>query len=253
MIPDGPFAPVRSPRKRAAAAAALVFALLLLAAGSVFAAAGCSGGSTRLGRNRAPEATLTVTGAEPVAPGVGEMLPADDAMPLVQAPAGASIVVTCHAQDKDGDPLTYAWKGSGVTTTPADANTNVATFTQATETTTLITCAVSDDRGGVTAQAIRVKTFDAGTNHAPELTFTVAPGSVAPGAALPLAAAAVDRDNDKITFTFLASRGVVKQDAADPSRAVFTAPAETGDVTIAAIATDAKKASSAQLAVVTVR
>ena len=57
MIPDGLFAPVRPPRKRAAAA----FALLLLAAGSVLAAAGCSGGSTRIGRNRDPEATLTVT------------------------------------------------------------------------------------------------------------------------------------------------------------------------------------------------
>jgi len=101
MIPDGLFTPFRSQRKRAAA-----FALLLLAAGSVLAAAGCSGRSTRIGRNRDPEATLTVTGSAPVALGAGEMPPADDAVPLVQAPTGASIVVTCRAHDKDGDPLT---------------------------------------------------------------------------------------------------------------------------------------------------
>ncbi len=234
------------PPLRRLAAARLLPRLLLASA----AAGGCSGGSTDIGRNRAPDVTLSVVGAQPVsedAAGGGDA-------PLVRVPAGTSIVLNCDAHDRDGDPITYAWAGGDIATTPPGSSKSVALLTQTTETTTLVTCTVSDDRGGVTTRSVRVRTFDAGVNHAPDVTWDVPPGAtLTPGGTLSLSATAQDAEKDKISFAFFASRGVVTPDAADPSQAVFTAPAQTGEVTLAVVATDAKGASAAKLATVLVR
>ena len=113
----------------------IILAVLILSMISLIFS-GCGGGGTTPTINHSP--TITSLTASPQSP----------------IEIDQSTVITCSSSDSDGDPLTYAWTKTGGTITGTGS---AITWTAPDiEGTYVITCAVSDGRGGEDSKTLNI-------------------------------------------------------------------------------------------------
>ena len=140
---------------------------------------------------------------------------------------GGQVRLTATASDPDGDELTLAWSApqgrfEGAATGAA------AQWTAPGETGRVtIRVEVSDGRGGAAAAEVVIEVV----NDQPTVTAECDPCTVRPGGEVRLTATASDPDGDELTFAWSAPQGRF-EGAATGAAAQWTAPGETGRVTI---------------------
>ena len=182
--------------------------------------------------------------------------PAATGEPPVTVAPTAAIFGLCKATDSDHDPLTFTWLAPSAITADTAKTAKGVFFGTAgtTEGTCQLSCTVADGRGGVVARTVSIKVFNAGVNHPPIAVLVPAKADVVVNSAQDFTCSASDPDaGDTLTYRFFAQRGTVAQNAADKTKATYTAPPTTGDDTVYCIVSDGKGAYVVAVAAVTVK
>jgi hypothetical protein len=159
-----------------------------------------------------------------------------DAAPSTTVIPGATVNLTAHATDADGDSLTYSWSATAGTVA---GTTDTATYATPTiEGAYTVTCTVLDGRGGVDTGTLQI-TVQIGANTDPTVTaINAAPApTTAPGGTLALTAQATDADGDTLSYAWSTTGGTV---AGTTDEATFTAPATEGTYTVTCTVTDGR-------------
>ena len=169
-----------------------------------------------------------------------------------EAAPGDEVKLSATASDPDGDPLTYAWSApQGSFSGATDGATTRWTAPAQTGRVT-IRVEVSDGRGGSASADVAVDVADRPqppTNRAPTVSASCDPCEVAPGGGVKLSATASDPDGDPLTYAWSAPQGSFSG-ATDGATTRWTAPAQTGRVTIRVEVSDGRGGSaSADVAV----
>ena len=199
---------------------------------------GATDGATA--RWTAPAQTGRVTIRVQVADGRGGTASADVAVevtnraPTVSASCdpcdvapGDEVTLSATASDPDGDPLTYAWSAPQGSFSGATDGATARWTAPAQTGRVTIRVQVADGRGGTASADVAVEV----TNRAPTVSASCDPCDVAPGDEVTLSATASDPDGDPLTYAWSAPQGSFSG-ATDGATARWTAPAQTGRVTI---------------------
>lgn len=206
--------------------------------------------------------------------------------PLEVTP-GSVVLLTCEADDPDKDPVTFRWSaskgdapsalaapaasGGTAATTPAAETPAVTPPTKATRATVTnevvqwtapggeglytVTCAVSDDRGGITARVVLVMVTDDGINNPPVARLEPQKFTVAAGATADVTVTAFDLDmEDELEYQFFTEpgKGTITASPDAPTKATYKAPATAGEDTIFCIVTDKRGSYVTAVATVTI-
>lgn len=191
-----------------------------------------------------------VNGAEVSPDGLVASAWADPEGNLIVAPSAALLAI-CWAVDPNDDDLTYDWRaasaiastagpGTSATSdralasgTPASSSEQVFSGTApSAEGIYVLSCAVSDGRGGVVSRTAHIRVANTGLNPPLAPGLVPATAEVAEGGTLDFVcrvSGAVSIDD--LTFKFFAVRGTMtenKQTEADKNLAVYKAPLPAG-------------------------
>ncbi len=120
---------------------------------------------------------------------------------------GTSITIYCAASDRDGDPLTYGWTSSrGAIAGSGSAVTYTAPDTPGI---CVVTCTVSDGRGGVTASGDTIAVVAAVSRPPVIQKMTAAPRKVDLSGTSTISCAVSNPDSSVLTYAWSASAGSI--------------------------------------------
>ena len=168
---------------------------------------------------------------------------------LVVAP-GAALLCVCQATDVENDPLTYTWSlatssGSGNAGGSLTQNTSKLDLASGSapmsEGNYVISCAVTDDRGGGTATSALITVVNMSAVHPPTATLAPTTGTLAPGATQTFICTAKEADSGvTLTYSFFSTAGSIVQNTSDPTMATYTAPTTAGTPSVYCIVSDGR-------------
>ncbi len=157
---------------------------------------------------------------------------------------GGEVELTATASDPDGDELTYSWSAAEGSFREGTDEATVRWTAPETAGPVTIRVEVSDGHGGSASAEVTV----AVANRPPTARVSCDPCKVHRGGEAELTATASDPDGDPLTYSWSAPTGRFTGPT-DRSSARWTAPAETGRVTITVRVSDGEDSVSATVTV----